>query len=63
MLREIEESIVRAKDLSELGNAVFRAGCGRMDGNLRLVEWEGLRELGAAKRVALIKNLPKEEKN
>lgn len=61
MLRELEWSIVNAKDLSELGNALFRAGYELMNGNLSQGEYERLRELGTARRAAMIKKLRMEE--
>ena len=61
VLSELEWSTVNAKDLSELGNALFRAGYALMTGSLTQPEYQRLRELGAARRAALIKRLRMEE--
>ena len=61
VLSELERSTVNAKDLSELGNALFRAEYALMTGTLTQAEYEGLRELGAARRATLLKRLRMEE--
>ena len=57
VLRKLEQGIMKAEDLSELGNALFRAGDELMNGDLTQGEYERLRELGTARRAALIKKL------
>jgi hypothetical protein len=62
VLSELEWSTINAKDLSELGNALFQAGYALMTGTLTQGEYERLRELGKARRAAFVKKLRMQER-